>query len=82
MKRHRWQLQEAKNSLSQVVENALTLRPQVITRHGKDAVVVVSASEWKRLSKPRETLLEVLRRCPEPGFEIPRDLDVPRHVEL
>jgi len=82
MKKHRWQLQEAKNQLSQVVENAMTLQPQVITRHGKEAVVVVSYSEWSRRAKPGKRLVDVLRRCPVPGFEIPHDRDSPRAIEL
>lgn len=82
MKRHRWQLQEAKNQLSQVVENALTDQPQVITRHGKDTVVVVAHSEWIKQSPQRKKLLDILRACPVPGFEIPRDRDRPRPVEL
>lgn len=82
MKKHHWQLQEARNQLSQVVENAMTLQPQVITRHGKEAVVVVSYSEWSRLAKPGKRLVDVLRRCPVPDFEIPHDRDLARAVEL
>ena len=82
MKKNRWQLQEAKNQLSQVVENALTVQPQIITRHGKDAVVVVSYSEWSQPSRRRRRLVDVLRECPLQDFEIPRDRDFPRPVEL
>lgn len=80
--KNRWQLQEAKNQLSQVVENALTNRPQIITRHGKDAVVVVAFGEWMKRSPQRKKLVDVLRECPVPDFEIPRDRDFPRRVEL
>lgn len=82
MKKNRWQLQEAKNQLSQVVENALTVQPQVITRHGKDAVVVISFSDWIQHSPPRRKLVDVLRECPAPDFEIPRDRDIPKSVDL
>jgi antitoxin Phd len=79
--RTRWQLQEAKNQLSQVVEAALTVQPQVITRHGKDVVVVVSMAEWNRIA-PRRKLVDVLRECPVMNLEIPRDRDQPRSLDL
>jgi prevent-host-death family protein len=37
-----WQLQEAHNHLRDVTDRALDQGPQRITRHGKQAVVVVS----------------------------------------
>ena len=40
-----WALQDAKNRFSEVVENAMSKGPQLITRRGQDAVVVVSVSE-------------------------------------
>ena len=46
-----WTVAEAKARLSEVIEKARRLGPQAITRNGKDAVVVVDASEWKRVSK-------------------------------
>jgi prevent-host-death family protein len=39
----RWQIQEAKNTLSELVRKARNEGPQMITLHGRDAVVVVSA---------------------------------------
>jgi len=36
-----WQLQEAKNRLSEVVHAAETVGPQTITRHGKAVVIMV-----------------------------------------
>ena len=39
-----WQVQEAKNRFSELIEQALTQGPQVITRHGRAVARVVSAS--------------------------------------
>ena len=39
-----WQVQEAKNRFSEVIEQALANGPQVITRHGKPVVHVVSVA--------------------------------------
>ena len=44
-----WTLQDAKNRFSAVVAAALAGRPQEVTRRGKPAVVVLSASEYQRL---------------------------------
>ncbi len=37
-----WQVQEAKNRLSELLDRAATEGPQVITRHGKPVAKVVS----------------------------------------
>jgi prevent-host-death family protein len=47
-----WQLQEAKQRFSEVVRRALSSGPQVVTRHGRAAVVVVAAAELGRLRGP------------------------------
>jgi len=37
-----WQVQEAKNRFSEMIEQALSIGPQVITRHGRPVVRVVA----------------------------------------
>jgi antitoxin Phd len=37
-----WQVQEAKNHFSEVIERALRDGPQVVTRHGRPVVQVVA----------------------------------------
>jgi len=71
-----WQLQEAKNKLSEVVRRAKK-EPQTITLHGAPAVVVVSAEDYRALQEPKESLLDVMARCPADLSEIipPRDRD-------
>ena len=46
-----WQLQEAKAQFSYVVDAALRGEPQHVTKHGKDAVVVVSAKAFAALQQ-------------------------------
>jgi prevent-host-death family protein len=43
-----WSVQEAKNRFSEVVQ-AAQKRPQLVTKHGKAAVVVLSAEQYDRL---------------------------------
>ncbi len=44
-----WSLQEAKGRFSTVVDAALAGTPQLVTRRGKPAVVVISAADYDRL---------------------------------
>jgi prevent-host-death family protein len=48
-----WQLQDAKNRFSEVVKRARDDGPQTVTVHGKPAAVIVSASDWERLTTPQ-----------------------------
>ena len=81
----RWQLQEAKNHLSEVVRKARDEGPQVITLHGSDAVVVLAAKEYEHLShRPRGTLAEFFRTSPlaKISLDLERSRDSGRPVEL
>ena len=60
-----WQLQEAKNRFSQVVNEALAIGPQVVTRHGSQAVVVLSYEEYRRLTTSyASSLVDFFRASP------------------
>ncbi|MFI9842690.1 type II toxin-antitoxin system Phd/YefM family antitoxin [Nonomuraea sp. NPDC051941] len=45
----RWQLQEAKQHLSEVVRKAHDEAPQIVTKHGMDVVVILDMEEYRRL---------------------------------
>ncbi len=79
----RWQLQDAKARFSQVVRKALEEGPQVVTRHGEDAVVVLSAKEYRRLSnKPKLSAKDLLASAPLEGVDLERPRDFGREVEF
>ena len=81
----KWQLQEAKNRLSEVVRKASDEGPQVITLRGDDAVVVVAADEYARLTrKPKGSLVDFLRKSPLGAVELDlaRSSDTGRRVDL
>jgi antitoxin Phd len=81
----RWQLQEAKNRLSELVRKAAEEGPQLITRHGDDAVVVIAAGEYRRLTAPpRENLMAFFRRSPlhDAAISLERSQDTGRKVDL
>jgi prevent-host-death family protein len=64
-----WTLQDAKNRFSAVVEAAQRGEPQHVTKRGVDAVVVLSAEEYERLSKldakPVKTLVQHILDFPK-----------------
>jgi len=72
---HTWQLQEAKNKFSEVVDRAAGGEPQVITRHGVEVAVVLSIPDYRRITAPRQSLVDFLRKSPLAGskLEITRD---------
>jgi prevent-host-death family protein len=79
----RWQLQEAKQRLSELIRSALDDGPQVVTRRGEDVAVVISMDEYRRLRAPRADFKDFLRAAPDlDQLDIPRDRNPGRVVEL
>ena len=80
----RWQLQEAKNRLSELVQKARLEGPQVITLHGRDAAVVMSAGEFQRFAKPKGSLVDFIRKSPLAGsaIKLTRSRDTGRSTKL
>jgi prevent-host-death family protein len=81
----KWQLQEAKNRLSEVVRKASDEGPQLITLRGDDAVVVVAADEYARLTrKPKGSLVDFFRKSPlgAVALDLARSPDTGRRVKL
>jgi prevent-host-death family protein len=81
----RWQLQEAKNRLSEVVRKAHEEGPQVITLRGGDAAVVIAVEEYRRLTRrPRGRLVEFFRQSPLVGvsLDLERNPDTGRTIDL
>lgn len=56
-----WPVQDAKARFSELLDASLREGPQLITRRGVDAAVLVPVDEWRRLQKSaRPTLKELL----------------------
>jgi prevent-host-death family protein len=56
-----WQLQEAKARFSELVEEALKGEPQLVTRRGRKAVVVLDWETYARLTGEKLALWQALR---------------------
>ena len=80
----KWQLQEAKNRLSEVVRKARTEGPQVITLHGEDAAIVVSTKDYQKLARRRGRLVEFFSKSPLVGVDLDlrRSRDTGRKIRL
>jgi len=83
----RWQLQTAKAQFSEVFRRARSEGPQYVTRQGKEAVVIVPAEEFERLTErarqPR-SLAQFFAESPlaRAGLNLDRKPDYGRKVEL
>lgn len=82
--RSRWKLEDAKARFSELVRRAGSEGPQTVTVRGREAVVVVSADQYRRFRrrKPRMPLVEFLQSLDLSGLDLTRDRDVGRDVEL
>jgi len=80
-----WSVQDAKNRFSEVVE-AAQRKPQMVTKHGKPAVVVLAAEEYDRLRKLQQlkapSFAEMLLAMPQGDVEFERLDATPRDAEL
>ncbi len=77
MRQQSWELQNAQNKLSEVIENAIARGPQIITRHGVETAVVLSFEEYRRMVLRQGKLSEFFGKSPLLGVEI--DLTRDKH---
>jgi prevent-host-death family protein len=72
-----WQLQEAKNKLSEVINLALSEGPQLITRRGEKTAVLLSYQDYEKLCKAQGKLSEFFRESPLSGSFLGRSAQAP-----
>jgi len=82
-----WQLQTAKARFSELFRKARTEGPQLVTRRGKEGVVMLPVEQFEQLSpRPRQpkSLVQFFRESPLVGLELDfeRDRDTGLHLEL
>ncbi|NCC31163.1 MAG: type II toxin-antitoxin system Phd/YefM family antitoxin [Chloroflexia bacterium] len=59
-----WQLQEAKNKFSEVVEEAMKHGPQVVTKRGIETVIIIAYEEYQKLLLNQQKLSEFFQTSP------------------
>jgi antitoxin Phd len=82
-----WQVQTAKARFSELFRRARTEGPQVITRQGKEAVVMIADEQYERLlgtANQPKSLLQFFRESPLVGLELDfeRERDEGRDIDL
>jgi len=75
-----WQIQEAKNKLSEVLDEAIRHGPQIITKRGVETVIVLSYAEYRKVMLNKKKLSDFFRESPlaEVDLDLRRDKSDPR----
>jgi prevent-host-death family protein len=82
-----WQLQTAKARFSELFRRARTEGPQVVTRQGKEQVVVVRAEQYAKLTRrvrQPKSLVRFFAESPltKVKLDLSRDIDTGREIIL
>jgi antitoxin Phd len=67
----RWPVQDAKARFSELLEASLNEGPQIVTRRGVEAAVLMPFEEWRRLQSSARPTLKELLLAEAPRAEIP-----------
>ena len=67
---------------SELVNRCLAEGAQAVTRHGKVVVVVVSAEEYRRLTRTGGSLVDFLLSAPRVNLDVERVDEPDREVDL
>jgi prevent-host-death family protein len=66
-----WQVQDAKARFSELLETCLTEGPQVVTKRGVEAAVLVPVDDWRALQRSARPTLKDLLLADTPKADIP-----------
>ncbi len=65
-----WQVQDAKARFSEFLEASLREGPQIVTKRGVEAAVLVPIEQWRKLEKVTKPNLRDLLLAPEARTEV------------
>jgi prevent-host-death family protein len=66
-----WPVQDAKAKFSELLDRCIDEGPQLVTRRGEEAAVLVPIEEWRRLARATRPSLKELLLSDEVRTEIP-----------
>jgi antitoxin Phd len=66
-----WPVQDAKARFSELLEASLTEGPQIVTRRGVEAAVLVPVETWRQLEQAARPRLKDLLLAASPRADIP-----------
>ena len=70
-----WQLQDAKSHFSQMVELASQGQPQLVTKHGRNKVIVLSIEQYEKLTQQKSgytSFIHALLSAPKAELDLTR----------
>ena len=65
-----WPVQDAKARFSELLETCLREGPQMVTKRGAEAAVLVPMDDWRRLQRSARPTLKALLFADEPRAEL------------
>ncbi len=65
-----WAVQDAKARFSELLDQCIESGPQVVTRRGAEAAILVPVGEWKRLNSAARPSLKELLVSDENRFDL------------
>ena len=65
-----WPVQDAKARFSELLETCLREGPQMVTKRGAEAAVLVPMDDWRRLQRSARPTLKALLLADEPRAEL------------
>ena len=79
-----WQLHDAKNKFSELVDCAITQGAQIVTRRGNKVVVIMSFEEYQHLRRRTGSLAQFLLASPlsGSGLNIERNKSMLRTIDV
>ena len=66
-----WPVQDAKARFSELLDTCLREGPQVVTKRGAEAAVLVPVEDWRRLQRSARPTLKELLLADAPRAELP-----------
>ncbi len=84
MKENIWQVQEAKNKFSSLIEKSIKEGPQIVCKRNKETVVIISVDDYRNLIGKQKNIIDFFQSSPlaEEGLVIDRNKDYPREIDL
>jgi prevent-host-death family protein len=66
-----WPIQDAKAKFSELLETCLSEGPQLVTKRGAEAAVLVPVAEWRRLQHTAQPSIKALLLSPAARGDMP-----------
>ena len=66
-----WPEQEAKANFDKILDASIELGPQMVTRHGIETAILVSAAEWQHIQQSARSTLKELLLTDDARFDLP-----------